>query len=155
MAASEQRKHSRKPQKVKVRVFKKGKDNFDFSAHIRTVDVSSGGAFLESTFFLKKGIEVELELAWPELRQPICAAAEVVRVVDHPRSGQPSGFAVRFVRFHDKSDVLLRMQLTRGDLLRFVEKFVRDQMKNKATSDPELLAELVIRWEMHQETLPD
>ena len=121
----------------------------EFSAWLRTADISNGGCFLESTFTLRAGLAIEMEFGWPGLERKIHVAGEILRVIGGEparRSGGHSGFAIRFTQFFGKSEIWLRAHLAKGGLYEFIAEFLQEEVNPGATPSIEQLAELVMRW---------
>ena len=155
MAREEQRAHPRHVKKLPVRIFRRGAkkrdESFSFSATVHTHDISVGGVFMQSTFFLPKGSAFEIEIDLPKVGVAHMAA-EVVHVIDDTSSSKhekPSGFASQFTKYYDDSEILLRAFLMRGDLSKFVKKVMRTRKKKRW--DEDALVELIVRWKMQEE----
>lgn len=155
---SDQRQHPRYEKNLAVRIFKRSsgrgakRDQVSFSAHVDTRDISAGGVFLQSTFFIKKGTQLELELDLPEFDRTVTVSGEVARVIDDPRRG-PSGFAIRFVEYHDQAEIYLRAFLSRGNMFAFVDEHAPQIFPNVSRAQRARLVELIVRWEIYQEEL--
>ena len=151
---ADQRKHARYEKNLAVRIFKHGSkhDQVNFSAHVDTADISAGGVFLQSTFFLKKGTQIDLEIDLPEFDRTVTVSGEVARVIDDPRQG-PSGFGIRFVEYHDQAELYLRAFLGRGDMFAFVDEHGPEVFPNVSRAQRGRLVELIVRWEIYQEEL--
>ncbi len=89
----------RAPVRLKARVTVVGKKGSTLEATLSSADLSVGGVFLESTFFLKGDQRVEVELALPQ-GKVVKARGEIIRAEDH-------GFAVKFTGYTGKSEQLL------------------------------------------------
>ena len=146
---------------LKVRLFKPGRtkqQTVDFTAWVNSLNMSVGGVYLESTFFLKKGLAVELEFSLPKIEEPIRVSGVVVHVVQEKQvrpANTPSGFAIRFTKFHGDADVYLRAFLARGDLYHFVASFVAKALPKLKEEDLPKLVEMIVRWEILQEALAE
>jgi len=127
-------------------------DDVVFQAAVDTVDISAGGVFLRSTFFLKQGLELELEIGLEEMGRTIHVTGEVARVIDDPSRGD-TGFAIRFVEYHDDAEIYLRAFLTQGDMVAFVDKYAKEILPGLPTKERPRLVELIVRWEIYQEDL--
>ena len=159
-ATAEQRRHPRLPNSLPARIFRRAardKKKLDFRAHINTVDVSVGGVYLESTFFLKRDAAIEIEITLPGIKQVVHVAGTVVHVIDEhlaAESHKQTGFAIRFDRFFAESEIILRAFLARGDLYGFVDRFAAKYLQRLPKESRKLLVEMIVRWEMLQEALP-
>ncbi len=151
----EQRRHVRHADELRVRIFRPSRGrrkSVDFSAVIDTRDISVGGAYLQSSFFLREGTELEIEIALPHREEPVRASMVVVHVMRDGTANKPSGFAVRFLRFRDDSEILLRAHLAGPELYEFVKTFLASQPKGTKLG-VERLVQLLMRWEMYRDTL--
>ncbi len=152
MRHSEKREYPRQEKRLVADVFRRGgrktSEDYSFTATMNTHDISAGGMFLESTFFLPEGTQYEVEFELPHVGF-VSMDAEVVHVLNgNNKSGKPNGFASRFTNFYEDSEVALRAFLMHNDLV----KFVRKELKGKKRSwNEENLVELIVRWEMTQE----
>ncbi len=151
----EQRAHKRFAERLRARLFRpsEGQKGFDFSANINTGDLSVGGAYLESSFQVQSKAPFELELHLEHHGWVVRATAEIVNVNRDAR-GKPPGFGVRFLRFHDDGEILLRAFLTRGDMYEFCARFLGELPKPLRLT-PERLVELLVRWQIVQERVGD
>lgn len=152
----EQRKHPRVEKTLQVRIFRPsggGRKGVDFQAGVKTRDISAGGMFIASTFFLKKGAQVEIEFELPPATEPLRASGEIAHIVDDPAAGKASGFAIRFTKFHGDTEIYLRAFLVRGDLHKFVSSFASKHLGTLPVRDHIKLVEMILRWEILQEGL--
>src|SRR5690242_5921412 len=98
--ASTRRRYPRAGLDVKVRLsVGAGKEKrFEATLHSRNISVS--GVFFESTFFLKVGQVVDVELRLPPQNRPVRARGRVVRVESLDEGGKATtGFALRFEEY--------------------------------------------------------
>ncbi len=68
---------------------------------LETEDLSIGGMFIATQHLLSVGERLRLVLHLPGAKPAIKVVAEVARVVDEARQGQPSGIGVKFVNLSD------------------------------------------------------
>src|SRR4051812_12788140 len=88
------RRQPRAAVRVKARITVLGAKGSSLEATLSTADLSVGGIFLESTFFLKGTPRVDVELTLPDERQ-IRARGKILRMEETVRSG----FAVKFTDY--------------------------------------------------------
>jgi hypothetical protein len=151
----DQRRHPRVEKNLQVRIFKNAKGakkGVDFQASVKTRDISAGGMFIASTFFLKKGAEVEVEFKLPPAPMPLHVTGEILHPSDSPGR---TGFAIRFTEFHGDAEIYLRAFLVRGDVHNFVSSFAAKNLSSVPRADHIKLVEMIIRWEILQEGLRD
>jgi hypothetical protein len=116
-----------------------------------------GGLFVESSFLLKQGTAVEVELELPDIEQVVRAAGRVVNRVEDDRAGdtgKPRGFAIELTELRGSSEIALRAYLAAGDMFAFVESFIARLPKLSRRDVPHLV-EMIVRWELHRESLPE
>lgn len=152
---AEQRQHARYDTSLPVRIFRRGEydsDDVMFQASVGTIDISVGGVFLESTFFLKKGLKIELEIELPDMDRKVHMSGQVARIIDDPDKGT-TGFAIRFTEYHGEAEIYLRAFLTQGDMVAFVEQYGKEILPKLPNRDRPKLVELIVRWEIYQEEI--
>jgi hypothetical protein len=157
----EQRRYPRYTETLPVRIFRqrsKANQHLDFSASVHTHEISMGGLYLESTFFLKTGLQLELEISLPNPKHKVRVSGEIAYALDEgaaARARKPSGFALRFTRFHGDSQVYLWIFLARGDPHGFAAAYAKKRLPRLPESDYEALVELIAHWEILQLALRD
>jgi hypothetical protein len=122
-----------------------------FGATLNTLNISVGGMFLESEFFLKMGTRLLVELTLPPKHRVVRVKGEVVRQVTG-ESGN-SGFALRFVEYFDGSHVALATHFLSPMLKDFIEGFARE---HRIKAGPEYVAQtidVISAWELRKAEL--
>jgi hypothetical protein len=136
-----------------------------FEATLSTTNVSVGGLFLESTFFLKAGMELDIELTLPsdgpKVPPRVVRARGVIVRVEEPEEGRGrrgparSGFAVRFTDYREGAQIALASYFLGPVLRRFIEEYARE---HGMRATPEFLAQMVdvlAAWEVTRTEAPD
>jgi len=152
---TDQRQHTRYDRDLMVRMYRRGhraNDQVTFSATVGSADISAGGIFLRSTFFLRKGLELDLEIDLEELDRTIHVSGEVARVIDDERRGD-TGFGIRFTEFREDGEIYLRAFLAKGDVFAFVDGHADELLPGLSNRQRGRLVELIVRWEIYQESL--
>ncbi len=156
-AGSTRRRYPRLDLKVRARLSLRGDGRRAFEATLPTANISVGGLFLESTFFLKPGVELMVELELPPLPgaeratkgRTVRMRGQVVRVeTPGPRGGTRSGFALRFTEYYEGSQVVLASYFLGPVLRRFIEDYAR---AHRVKTTPEYVAQMVdilAAWEL-------
>ncbi len=75
----ERRCYPRKSARVKVKLEAVGSRGLAFEAHLPSFDVSIGGVFLQSEFFVKLGTELLVVFELPDVAEPVRVKGVVVR----------------------------------------------------------------------------
>jgi len=91
----ELRRHERMALEVPCRLYIPGQKGLAFQAFATSLNLGLGGIFVQSSFLLQEGFEINLELSLPE--GPVSAAARVTHVVPLEDSGAPSGMGIEFL----------------------------------------------------------
>ncbi len=122
-----------------------------FEAALPTVDISVGGMFLESSFFLKMGTRLLVTLQLPPKGRAVRVKGEVVRVVTQA-SGE-SGFALRFTEYLDGSEVALATHFLSPLLRDFLTAYAK---QHRFEASPEYIAhtvDVLAAWELKKAEL--
>lgn len=122
-----------------------------FEASLPTVNLSVGGLFLESSFFLKTGTRLLVTLQLPKQGREVKVKGEVVRV-ETSGSG-PSGFALRFTEYLDGSQVVLATHFLSPVLKEFLTQYAKE---HRFDAGPEYLAhtaDVLAAWELKKAEL--
>lgn len=147
--ASTRRRYPRAGLNVKVRLsIGTGRDKrFEATLHARNISVS--GVFFESTFFLKLGQMVDVELQLPPRGRLVRARGRVVRVESMDESGKAiSGFALRFEEYFDSSDVVLANYFLAPALRDFVERYAQKNRLRAPSEYVEQVVDILSAWEL-------
>ncbi len=148
--ASERRKFPRKPTEVKVKLVAVGSKGVTFEAHLPSSDVSIGGIFLHSEFFMKLGTELLVEFELPGVAEPVNVKGVVVR----EQRATPglrnvrTGFAVEFTEFVDDARISLASFFLAPTIREFVKKYSRTERHTRYRDQTERLVDLIVAWEM-------
>jgi Tfp pilus assembly protein PilZ len=122
-----------------------------FEAWLPTVNISVGGLFLESSFFLKLGTKLLVRLSLPPKGREVVVKGEVVRV-ETSGDGR-SGFALRFTEYLDGSEVALATHFLSPVLREFIRSYAK---QHRFDASPEYLAhtaDLLAAWELKKAEL--
>jgi len=119
-----------------------------FTATLRSVNVSVGGAFLESTFFLPLDTEVRVRFSLAPGSPPVEARARIVREVRPRRDGEVSGFGVRFEEFYGQTEVALARLFLDTRLRAFAEEYLRSPRARGLSNDLERVVDALAAWEL-------
>ena len=124
-----------------------------FSASLRSTNLSVSGAFIESTFFLPVNTELRVSFLLDASEEPVEARAQLIRQ-DHPdpRTGKPSGFAIRFVEFFGQTEVTLA-RLFLGERLRaFADGYLSSKRARSLTNELDRCIDALAAWELQKVT---
>ena len=122
-----------------------------FDAALPTVNLSVGGMFLESSFFLKIGTKLNVTLQLPQKGREVKVKAEVVRVESNVHGA--SGFALRFTEYLDGSQVTLATHFLSPVLREFLSQYAKE---HRFTASAEYLAhtaDVLAAWELKKAEL--
>lgn len=151
---SEKRRFPRAQEQIFVRLtLSDGKRRFEATAH--SADISLTGAFFATEFYLKPGLELDLEFKMPNDERVIRVRGVIVREVryrDRPRSDAVSGFGMRFIRYYADAKTALATSFLTVGLGDFIEDYVRRRTKRSA-SGPEMLRDVIVAWEVSKMNL--
>ena len=147
-SSTPRRRYPRADLKAKARLSSVGGGSH-FEAVLPTRNISVGGIFFESTFFLKVGQRLEVELTLPPDKRPVRARGQVIRV-EHLNAGgkSSSGFAVRFDEYLEQSDVVLANYFLAPMLRAFIQDYAK---KNRIRASEDYLiqaVDLLAAWEL-------
>lgn len=122
-----------------------------FEATLPTVNISVGGMFLESSFFLKAGTKLLVTLSLPPKGREVAVKGEVVRV-ETLKTGE-SGFALRFTEYLEGSEVALATHFLAPVLREFITAYAK---QHRFDASPEYLAhtaDVLAAWELKKAEL--
>ena len=122
-----------------------------FAATLPTVNISVGGLFLESSFFLKLGTRLAVELSLPPWGRVVNVKAEVVRV--DSADGGPSGFALRFTEYLDGSEVVLATHFLSPVLKEFLTAYAKQHHFEASADYLAHTADVLAAWELKKAEL--
>ncbi|MBN1209611.1 MAG: PilZ domain-containing protein [Myxococcaceae bacterium] len=124
-----------------------------FSATFISQNVSVSGAFLESTFFLPLGTEVQVRFSLEEGTEPVLARAEILREERSPSGGR-SGFGIRFVEFTGQTEVSLARLFLGMRLRTFAEGYLQSRRARSLPNELERVVDVLAAWELLKATSP-
>ena len=124
-----------------------------FSASLKSSNISVSGAFLESTFFLPIGSELQTSFELEPGEEPVLARAEIIRQESPDSQGRGrSGFALRFIEFFSQSEVTLA-KLFLGDRLRaFAETYLSSKRARSLNNEFDRCVDALAAWELQKVT---
>jgi hypothetical protein len=112
--------------------------------------------FLESTFFLKIGTLLDVELALPEPShgRVVKARAQVVRVESFTTDpAGKTGFALRFIEYLDGSEVVLATHFLAPILREFIQDYARSHRLRASEEYLNQTADVLAAWELRKAEL--
>ncbi len=122
-----------------------------FEATLPTINLSVGGLFLQSSFFLKLGTKLLLTLQLPDCGREVKVKGEVVRI--ESRAEEASGFALRFTEYLEDSRVILATHFLSPMLHGFLTDYAEE---HGFEPTPEYLAhsaDVLSAWELRKAEL--
>lgn len=148
------RKYPRSDVAVRVRLSLAGDDKRSFEASLPTSNISVGGMFLYSTFFLKVGTLLHVQLELPPNQRRVRAMAQVVRIEsagDAPDS--KSGFALRFTEYLDGSEVVLATHFLAPILRDFIQGHTKKHRMELKADEINRMVDVLAAWELKKAEL--
>lgn len=124
-----------------------------FSATLLSQNVSVSGAFLESTFFLPMGTEIQVRFSLEEGAEPVQTRAEIVRE-ERAGPGGRSGFGIRFVEFTGQTEVSLARLFLGMRLRTFAEEYLQSRRARSLPNELERVVDVLAAWELLKATSP-
>ncbi len=122
-----------------------------FTATLVSQNVSVSGAFLESTFFLPLGTQLQARFSLEEGSEPVHARVEIVR---EERSGGRSGMGIRFVEFTGQTEVSLARLFLGMRLRTFAEGYLQSRRARSLPNELERVVDVLAAWELLKATSP-
>ena len=119
-----------------------------FTATLRSVNVSVGGAFLESTFFLPMDTELRVRFSLEAGAAPVEARARIVREQRPRREDDPTGFGIRFEEFYGQTEVSLARLFLDMRLRTFAEEYLRSNRARGLPNELERVVDALAAWEL-------
>ncbi|HEX8439132.1 PilZ domain-containing protein [Archangium sp.] len=119
-----------------------------FTATLRSGNVSVGGAFLESTFFLPMDTELRVRFSLEPDAAPVEARARIVREQRPRREDEPSGFGIRFEEFYGQTEVSLARLFLDTRLRTFAEEYLRSHRARGLPNELERVVDALAAWEL-------
>jgi hypothetical protein len=124
-----------------------------FAASFTSHNVSVSGAFLESTFFMPMGTELNVRFSLEEGAEPVLARAQIVREERAGLNGR-SGFGIRFMEFSGQTEVSLARLFLGMRLRDFVEQYLQSRRARSLPSEFERAVDVLAAWELLKATSP-
>jgi hypothetical protein len=124
-----------------------------FAASFTSVNVSVSGAFLESTFFMPMGTELNVRFSLEEGAEPVLARAQIVRE-ERAGSNARSGFGIRFMEFSGQTEVSLARLFLGMRLREFVEQYLQSRRARSLPNELERAVDVLAAWELLKATSP-
>lgn len=121
-----------------------------FEASLPTVNLSVGGMFLESSYFLRLGTKLAISLQLPGRGREVRVKGEVVRV--ESKQGQ-AGFAVRFTEYLDGSQVTLATHFLSPVLREFLSQYAKEHHFEANAEYLSHTADVLAAWELKKAEL--
>lgn len=122
-----------------------------FEASLPTVNISVGGMFLESSFFLKMGTKLLVTLQLPPKGREVRVKGEVVRIETSADGG--SGFALRFTEYLDGSEVALATHFLSPVLREFLTAYAKEHRFDASAAYIAHTADVLAAWELKKAEL--
>lgn len=122
-----------------------------FEATLPTVNLSVGGMFLESSFFLKIGTRLHINLSLPQGGRDVHVKGEVVRV--ESAENRASGFALRFTEYFDGSQVILATHFLSPVLKEFLVQYAKEHRFDASSQYLAHTADVLAAWELKKAEL--
>ena len=119
-----------------------------FTATLRSANVSVGGAFLESTFFLPMDTELRVRFSLEQGAAPVEARARIVREQRPRREDDPTGFGIRFEEFYGQTEVSLARLFLDMRLRTFAEEYLRSNRARGLPNELERVVDALAAWEL-------
>ena len=149
------RKYPRAELQVRARLSLAGDRTRTFEASLPTANISVGGMFLESTFFLKIGTQLDVTLELPPHGRTVHARAQVVRIetLASDSSQGHSGFALRFTEYLEGSEVVLATYFLAPVLREFIQAYAKQHRLQASNDYINHTADVLAAWELRKAEL--
>ncbi len=148
----DRRRYPRKTTQVKVRLEATGAGGLAFEAHLPSIDVSIGGIFLQSEFFIKLGTELRVHFELEQVAEPVVVTGVVVREqrATPGKRGMRSGFAIEFTEYAGDARLALATYFLAPSIRDFVGQYRKRGRHKRIRSDEDRMVDLIVAWEMDQ-----
>ncbi len=152
---SETRRYERIDIELPCRLYIPGADGLNFEAFCTSRNLGLGGIFVASSFLLRQGIELFVELALPDAPLPI--RSRIAHVVGHEDDDHTTGMGIEFldVDAHGRETLLRYFTPLRYES--FYEAFVEEfphLKKSVPLRDVSLVLNLWEEWKIRAEGGP-
>jgi PilZ domain len=152
---SETRRYERIEIELPCRLYVPGSDGLKFEAFCTSKNLGLGGIFVASSFLLRKGLELFVELALPDAPLPI--RSRIAHFVEHDHPELETGMGVEFldVDAHGRETLLRYFTPRRYEAFygAFVEEFPHLK-KSVPLRDVSLVLNLWEEWKIRNEGGP-
>jgi len=150
---AERRVFPRRDTEVKVRLAAVQDRQLVFEAHLDCRDVSIGGMFLQSNFFIKMGTLLDVEFELKGSAEPVRLQGVVIREQRHTGtlSKLRSGFAIQFTEYLDDAKLALAGFFLAPEVQKFVRRYQRSQSRGRGRVDEQQSVDLILAWELHRQ----
>jgi hypothetical protein len=153
--SSETRRYERIEIELPCRIFIPGTDGLRFEAYAVSKNLGLGGVFVATSFLLREGLEVHVELALPE--GPLAIRSQVAHSVGHDDPELITGMGIEFldVDAHGRETLLRYFTPLRYDAFysAFMEEFPHLK-KELPLRDVSLVLNLWEEWKIKNEGGP-
>lgn len=150
---ADDRRYERIEIELPCRLFITGEGGLRFQAFTSTVNLGLGGVFVKSSFVLREGIELWLELTLPDARLPV--RARVMHAV--PDGGEAGGMGLEFLDVDAAGRETLLRYFAPDRYRRFFSGFAAEfpHLESKLPlADVALVLNLWEEWKVRQEGGP-
>lgn len=151
LSTDPRRRYPRASIEVRARLSLADDPSRSFEASLPTVNISVGGMFLESSFFLKMGTRLLVELKLPPKGREVHVKADVVRI--ETNAGGQSGFALRFTEYLDGSEVVLATHFLSPVLREFITAYAKKHRFEAGAEYIAHTADVLAAWELKKAEL--
>ncbi len=151
---SETRRYERIDIELPCRLYIPGTDGLRFEAFCTSRNLGLGGIFLSSSFLLRQGVELFVELTLPE---PLPIRSRVAHVVGHDDDEHATGMGIEFLDVDAHGRETLLRYFTPLRYHSFYEKFVEEfphLKKDIPLRDVSLVLNLWEEWKVRAEGGP-
>jgi hypothetical protein len=127
-----------------------------FSASLWSANVSVSGVYVESSFFLPIGTELELSFQLSPDADPVRCRAEVLRDErPNSRTGEgQSGMGLRFLAFHGQTEVTLARLFLAERLRAFAESYLGSPRASGIGDELDRVIDALAAWELQKVSSP-
>lgn len=149
-AGKDRRHFPRRPAQARVKLTARRAEEVVFAATLPARDLSIGGVFLSSEFFIKPGTRLQVEFQPGDASEHIVVEGTVVRQerVD-ARSGKlQSGFAIQFDNYLDDAKLVLANHFLAPQVKRFVDAYLDSGRSRRLRNESDRLVDVVVAWEL-------
>jgi len=151
----EARRYERIDIELPCRLFIPGEVGLRFQAFTTTLNLGLGGVFVRSSFVLREGLELWVELTLPDARLPV--RARVTHAVPPGDEDAASGMGIEFLDVDAKGRETLLRYFAPARYRRFFEGFTAEfpHLESKlGLADVALVLNLWEEWKVRQEGGP-